>query len=74
MQEIMHKCPGAEQTLSLTGFDLHGMERAVGKLCHDIPRKCTYFRISIFTFFSIHTICNMFLKGYPLEAKYSPKN
>ena len=35
----MHKCPGAEQTLSLTGFDLHGMERAVGKLCHDIPRK-----------------------------------
>lgn len=38
MQEVMHKCPGAEQTLSLTGFDLHGMERAVGKLCHDIPR------------------------------------
>ncbi|KAL4220843.1 hypothetical protein ACF0H5_019110 [Mactra antiquata] len=37
MQEVIHKCPGAEQTLSLTGFDLHGMERAVGILCHDIP-------------------------------------
>ena len=74
MQEIMHKCPGAEQTLSLTGFDLHGMERAVGKLCHDIPRKLLGFIISIYTFFSIHIICNMFLKGYPLEAKYAPKN
>ena len=48
MQEIMHKCPGAEQTLSLTGFDLHGMERAVGKLCHDIPRKLICFIISIY--------------------------
>ncbi|WAR14430.1 hypothetical protein MAR_004535, partial [Mya arenaria] len=28
MNEVIHKCPGAEQTLSLTGFDLHGMERA----------------------------------------------
>lgn len=37
MQGVIHKCPGAEQTLSLTGFDLHGMERAVGILCHDIP-------------------------------------
>lgn len=37
MQEVIHKCPGAEQTLSLTGFDLHGMERAVGILCHNVP-------------------------------------
>lgn len=37
MQEVIHQCPGAEQTLSLTGFDLHAMERAVGLLCHDIP-------------------------------------
>ncbi|XP_060578871.1 uncharacterized protein LOC132735862 isoform X2 [Ruditapes philippinarum] len=37
MQGVIHQCPGAEQTLSLTGFDLHGMERAVGLLCHDIP-------------------------------------
>ncbi|KAH3822673.1 hypothetical protein DPMN_124463 [Dreissena polymorpha] len=37
MNEVVQTCPGAEQTLSLTGFDLHGMERAVGILCHNIP-------------------------------------
>lgn len=33
----MHQCPGAEQTMSMTGFDLVSMERAVGILCEDIP-------------------------------------
>ena len=42
MNEVIHKCPGAEQTLSLTGFDLHGMERAVGILCHNVPGKCLF--------------------------------
>ncbi|KAL4220842.1 hypothetical protein ACF0H5_019109 [Mactra antiquata] len=37
MQEVVNNCKGAEQTLSLTGFDLHAMERAVGLLCRDVP-------------------------------------
>ncbi|KAK3592447.1 hypothetical protein CHS0354_001566 [Potamilus streckersoni] len=36
MQDFLHKCPGAEQTMSMTGFDIHAMERAVGILCNDI--------------------------------------
>ncbi|XP_048770713.2 uncharacterized protein LOC125676854 [Ostrea edulis] len=37
MKKVMHQCPGAEQTMSMTGFDLVSMERAVGILCDDIP-------------------------------------
>lgn len=37
MKKVMHQCPGAEQTMSMTGFDLVSMERAVGILCEDIP-------------------------------------
>ncbi|KAK3104452.1 hypothetical protein FSP39_002380 [Pinctada imbricata] len=37
MKKVMHQCPGAEQTMTLTGFDLTSMERAVGVLCNDIP-------------------------------------
>ncbi|KAL3861977.1 hypothetical protein ACJMK2_007983 [Sinanodonta woodiana] len=36
MQDILHKCPGADQTMAMTGFDIHAMERAVGILCNDI--------------------------------------
>ncbi|KAL5015195.1 hypothetical protein ScPMuIL_009465 [Solemya velum] len=37
MRKVMHQCPGAEETLTLTGFDLTAMERALGILCADIP-------------------------------------
>ncbi|OWF40319.1 uncharacterized protein LOC110463981 [Mizuhopecten yessoensis] len=36
MKKVMHRCPGAEQTMALTGFDLASMERAVNVLCSDI--------------------------------------
>lgn len=36
MTKVIHQCPGAEQTMSMTGFDLAAMERAVGMLCDDI--------------------------------------
>jgi hypothetical protein len=36
MSKVIHQCPGAEQTMSMTGFDLAAMERAVGMLCDDI--------------------------------------
>ncbi|XP_033763903.1 uncharacterized protein LOC117345069 [Pecten maximus] len=36
MKKVMHRCPGAEQTMTLTGFDLASMERAVNVLCNDI--------------------------------------
>lgn len=36
MKKVMHRCPGAEQTMTLTGFDLSSMERAVSTLCGDI--------------------------------------
>ncbi|KAL3861972.1 hypothetical protein ACJMK2_007978 [Sinanodonta woodiana] len=36
MQNVLHRCPGAEQTMAMTGFDIHAMERAVGILCNDI--------------------------------------
>ncbi|XP_071144831.1 uncharacterized protein [Mytilus edulis] len=37
MTKVIHQCPGAEQTMSMTGFDLAAMERSVGMLCADIP-------------------------------------
>lgn len=37
MKRVMHQCPGAEETMTLTGFDLTAMERAVSILCADIP-------------------------------------
>eukprot|EP00105_Crassostrea_gigas_P024248 XP_011444436.1 PREDICTED: uncharacterized protein LOC105340196 isoform X1 [Crassostrea gigas] len=37
MKKVMHQCPGAEQTMAMTGFDLVSMERAVSILCDDIP-------------------------------------
>ncbi|XP_069115668.1 uncharacterized protein [Argopecten irradians] len=36
MKKVMHQCPGAEQTMALTGFDIASMERAVNVLCNDI--------------------------------------
>ncbi|KAK3599546.1 hypothetical protein CHS0354_035779 [Potamilus streckersoni] len=36
MDDVLKQCPGAEQTMSLTGFDIHAMERAVGILCYNI--------------------------------------
>ncbi|XP_060074129.1 uncharacterized protein LOC132553865 [Ylistrum balloti] len=36
MKKVMHRCPGAEQTMTLTGFDIASMERAVNVLCNDI--------------------------------------
>ncbi|KAL3861978.1 hypothetical protein ACJMK2_007984 [Sinanodonta woodiana] len=36
MDNFLKQCAGAEQTMSLTGFDIHAMERAVGILCNNI--------------------------------------
>ncbi|KAJ8320138.1 hypothetical protein KUTeg_002606 [Tegillarca granosa] len=41
MKRVMHQCPGAEETMTLTGFDLTAMERAVAILCADIPDYLT---------------------------------
>jgi hypothetical protein len=67
MQEVIHQCPGAEQTLSLTGFDLHGMERAVGLLCHDIPGMRFYIIINTFLEFDK----GIFSDKYQLSYKQS---